>query len=839
MRAKFYIHIAEEDYELKDEDISNWDEIRCSYKRSDFDSIVRSFTSQFTFVNKAKDLLLALYLKDGFNAQASVSVHVMNDRWEYEKRYECPFDFSTITWDAHTLSINCIDSSLEALIKSKKGTKFEFSIPGDIKPDDTLVFDRIPMIEYVTYGLTQGESHDDGSIDVTFTKDVVPWLGVTHSEISVNRLLYFKDDQDPDDGGYCLKAVKNVNLTLNFSLEWLNKIGGQDTSVDFAVLIKRNQTPSEEDEEEEENEDEESEKSAEEVKQYDSVSLVTVLCKAYHHCGTFTNPGAFPSAGSIESDNAIALLTDGTIYRKRYNGREYIWDNTGLKDLNEFLKEKSNGYRTISLKAGDTLIISGEPSVKTTTVTFVSSSFKFEWKGKGEAVEIKVFKPTTIADAILNKISGEDLKISTSISDADKRIANTYLFAAESARGLEGAKFYASFNEFCDWMSTVFGYVYQIGDVEEIKGDSQGREFPYVQEYGSSNGTPVPYEDATYEGVVSVSNIVFYNSHSRFMYFNPLDGKTYLKWSGWEAYNSASNGYPRTDTLFFRTNTPNIFYYFDEYTGGVIQMHLYEGETGSTSYMAQKVNFIHRKDIFSNEGEAKEFEHSRDLKYSVDTSAIYSTVTIGYDKQDYDSINGRDEFNFSNTYSTGCSVSDKTLSLLSKFRADCYGIEFTVQKRGIDTTDDSSDQNVFFILCTTKNGKLYPDRSISIANAISADVFNGAFSPMACVRANAGLIGLQADKMLLSFASSTGNSDIVINGESMTSDLTISTPLATCGVMEFTTSDIEDIADADQVIRVECEDVVYTGFLKEVDIRYTMTESVKYKLIVKNIEHDS
>jgi len=49
---------------------------------------------------------------------------------------------------------------------------------------------------------------------------------------------------------------------------------------------------------------------------------------------------------------------------------------------------------------------------------------------------------------------------------------------------------------------------------------------------------------------------------------------------------------------------------------------------------------------------SRSFSIAEDLSYSVDTGVIYSSVNIGYDSKDYDSINGRDEFNFNNTYTT-------------------------------------------------------------------------------------------------------------------------------------------------------------------------------------------
>ena len=55
------------------------------------------------------------------------------------------------------------------------------------------------------------------------------------------------------------------------------------------------------------------------------------------------------------------------------------------------------------------------------------------------------------------------------------------------------------------------------------------------------------------------------------------------------------------------------------------------------------------------------------------------------------------EFRFTTEYSTGITITDNVYELISPYRADAYGIEFLVQKRGKDTTDDESDNDVFFV----------------------------------------------------------------------------------------------------------------------------------------------
>ena len=66
-------------------------------------------------------------------------------------------------------------------------------------------------------------------------------------------------------------------------------------------------------------------------------------------------------------------------------------------------------------------------------------------------------------------------------------------------------------------------------------------------------------------------------------------------------------------------------------------------------------------------------------------------------KQDYDTANGKDEFRFTNEYTTGVTITDNSLEMISPYRADAYGIEFLADKIGEDTTDNESDTDLFMV----------------------------------------------------------------------------------------------------------------------------------------------
>jgi hypothetical protein len=812
MLTKYILTIDGVDYELHEDDLQNWDEIECSYKRSDYDGVVRSFTSKFCFTNAAYERLMALYLKDGYTASASIAVYTLNDRWTYDKQFECPLDFSTITWESHKLSLNAVDSSLAAVIKANKSTKYEFKVGEDMSTDGKMNFKRLPMVENVTYELTQGENYSDcADLLVTFTKGEHPYMGTVEEEIFVKGTIAYNDDQESDTDSYILQAVKDVEVTL----DWAVGIRQDYFSYGVNLLVR--------------------------IKRNGALLPITdgtdgnggYLCGAAATGVTLL--GKYNSSVDLpEASNHIGTyaLIDGLVWYVDYNGSYYYWNTEG-KTVAEQYSTQHSGSIVLNLQTNDYVLIEHEfinASINQTAVRFTDTSFNFSWQALGDPEDIDVIRPKTAIETLLNRLVEDDnLYVAVDISEHDSRLADTYLLAAESARGLSTAKFYSSFNEFCDWMSTVFGYIYYIGD----RGPS---EYDQYMECGTFINTPYDLE-STYSGEVDTNNIVFISTkYSRFVYVD--NGTYYEKWQGWENYNHPGTMHPRTDRLYrFNRKNYKALYRFDEYTEGATLVPI-ETEYDTENYLKDKqvVHFVHRSEVMNPEAEVRTFAHCTDLSYSVEASKIYSTVTIGYDSQDYDSINGRDEFNFNNTYTTGCTVSDKTLSLLSKYRADCYGIEFAVQERGADTTDSDSDNDVFFVLCKQdEETGLVPDQSITIEGALSDHVFNAAFSPMACIQANAGYIGMQANNLLLKFASSEGNSDVVIGGVGMSDDISIDAPLATPGVVEFTTDEV-DLPDATVLMEVEDDGVIYRGFLQEVDLKFAKEEAAKYKLIVKDIE---
>ena len=288
---------------------------------------------------------------------------------------------------------------------------------------------------------------------------------------------------------------------------------------------------------------------------------------------------------------------------------------------------------------------------------------------------------------------------------------------------------------------------------------------------------------------------------------------------------------------------------------GIPQAKLYTSYTKFKNWMETVFGFVpvingvtvffkHRDKLFSDNN-VKDLNSSfSSFEYKVDSSRIYSLVRVGYDKQDYESMNGRDEFRFTTEYTTGIDITDNVLELISPYRADVYGIEFLSQKRGQDTTDSESDNDVFFVCASTTlhdNGgvQTYKEYRLirsgwEISGVLDPEtMFNTMYWQGGILQANAGYIGMFTKK--LSYSSSDGNSDVVVNGIGMKDDFNVESGIITCGDVSFTTYN-EDIPPTDdETIKILKDDLVYEGYIKEVSSTVERNEGVKYDLFVRSI----
>lgn len=261
---------------------------------------------------------------------------------------------------------------------------------------------------------------------------------------------------------------------------------------------------------------------------------------------------------------------------------------------------------------------------------------------------------------------------------------------------------------------------------------------------------------------------------------------------------------------------PKVFTTFQQFADWM------EAVFGYTYRIAgNEVQFVHRSAVFVGTS-VKTVERVRDVKYSVVDGLIYTEVDAGYSKKEYGEINGRLEKNFTNYYATGYNATDKKLSIISKYRCDSYGIEFTIRKgeKDAETKDDKNDEDVFFVCAEVESDILTYTASK-----------NNAYNPAACVANNAAFIAAMANgaAMTLTMTSSDGDNDL--------DDVTIAanTALFTVGKLEFTTDDMLLPENWDGLIQVDYKGYRITGFISKADACFARQGGMDYELIVKAI----
>lgn len=634
-------------YDVTD-NLVNWDDVEMSFKRNDYDGVVRSFSTKFQFANGAYSLLLKQYTDNYLKSNASIVFYIRNNSWLWNEKFRCALDFSTFSYNGTTCEINAVDNSLASLIKAKKGTQYEYPVD-ELTENEPLYYDRLQMSNEIKW-IIPSES-EDNSISKNITIDSKSYYSIPlylygTPEITVKDIVEVGDveeiktnlDEIPVFFKNTSKKSINIHLKVKFHINFGNPTPSYGYPSCFFYLLKREESG--------------------------------------NHANEFNL--------SMKENGLYTISIDKDITLK---------SGESLKMVFEVVREVEFSV-TWTLYDMDTYL----------TITFYA---------KDIPVNIDLIKPLSLLNRLLKSINGEKEGITCEIaSGVDSRLDNTLIVAAESIRGLDNAKIYTSYSKFADWMKSEFGFVPVVGE--------------------------------------------------------------------------------------------------------------------------NKVAFVHRDSLFQNV-QIKDFaDNSREFEYTVNSSLIYSGIKVGYDKQDYDSVNGRDEFHFTNEYSTGITLTDNVLDLISPYRADAYGIEFLAAKRGEDTTDSKSDNDIFFVGAELSGDK-YELIRIPISGVISPDtMFNAMYSQHHMIKANEKFIGAFTDR--LEFASSEGNSDVVIDGVSEKADILISERSFTVGELSFETGDTEIPSDLSGYVVVTNGGKTYKGYLSNVSYNLGRSEAVKYTLIAKEAQ---
>jgi hypothetical protein len=193
----------------------------------------------------------------------------------------------------------------------------------------------------------------------------------------------------------------------------------------------------------------------------------------------------------------------------------------------------------------------------------------------------------------------------------------------------------------------------------------------------------------------------------------------------------------------------------------------------------------------------------RTLKVQPATDYMFNSVKIGSPEQQYEDVNGKQEFNNTHTYTVTQSEIAKELQLISVFRFDSYGAEFVrINLEGKTTTDNKSDNDVFALhikpspIIDPVEGEVWElDRTLntSVTGLLEPkSVFNLWLSPKQCLFRNGPYLRscfYKNDADVLEFQTTEKNREVAVPGVDEDANVSISAlgdPLFTANLISIT-----------------------------------------------------
>lgn len=147
----------------------------------------------------------------------------------------------------------------------------------------------------------------------------------------------------------------------------------------------------------------------------------------------------------------------------------------------------------------------------------------------------------------------------------------------------------------------------------------------------------------------------------------------------------------------------------------------------------QCILFEKKEYFFDNESEIIDLGEVEGLELSIAKEFLFNIANVGYPDQNYQERNGRNEFNSTQNYTLPQNRVVAALDLISKYRADPYGIEFIrFELFNKQTTDNVGDNNVFIVnvqesgsIYAQFNGRRDSDQAIAVGGNIEFETYTG------------------------------------------------------------------------------------------------------------------
>jgi hypothetical protein len=154
------------------------------------------------------------------------------------------------------------------------------------------------------------------------------------------------------------------------------------------------------------------------------------------------------------------------------------------------------------------------------------------------------------------------------------------------------------------------------------------------------------------------------------------------------------------------------------------------GNQGAFGTLAETLFFEHKQYSYDPSTIDMDLGEVSELTVEPDVELFFDKLKIGYPEQKYDERAGNQEYNTTAEYQSSVTRISKELNLVSKYRADSYGIEYTRFLIGSsNTANNKSDNDVFIINVDFSQSNLTEVTSLNalaqIIKAISIGVAQG------------------------------------------------------------------------------------------------------------------
>lgn len=466
MLTKYTITIDGTETVVPEECLKNWDDIQFSLKRTDYSGVMRSFSTGFEFCGDVAELLFGEYLTKGFSATADVAVYTINNRHTWDKQFEAPLDFSSLSYEQGVLSINALDNTLAALIKSKKGQKYEFPVseletyPVEIR--------RIELKSNGKFNFINAETEHDveqtGIVNLRYNESQSAIISQEYVELS-----------DQNSGNTFFALVKEAGVDLNIQVQGTVRCPfTQAYTIPGTPLYP---TPI-------------AEMKVRTIKE-DPVSggniykdITTIVSNDLLHMringvlqttivggskfNVFPTLNALKAAAGYMFPGKFGVVgTSLDVGTSEYYENNVIWEWTGSDWVNK--GKPKNYYQDRAIEVNTSV---GQVELPAGThvrleitdgnyMRFTYGSMSLIWSDPVHTTfDCDGIKPQSLISAIVQKFSpGTDVTIA---EDSAGVLANTLIVCGESLRRITSPKIYTTFNDFANWLEAVFGYTYRI-----------------------------------------------------------------------------------------------------------------------------------------------------------------------------------------------------------------------------------------------------------------------------------------------------------------------------------------------------------------------------------------